>query len=120
MTAPVLAGIGMGPGDPELVTVKAVRVLREADLVLVPVLATGEQGRAEATVRAHVTHGRVTRVPFAPTEGVGMAQREAAGGAPADTAGAAFPGGAPAVAFAPIRDPTLDPTLPYLAATDPP
>ena len=44
MTAPTLIGVGMGPGDPELVTVKAVRVLCEADLVLVPVMATGEQG----------------------------------------------------------------------------
>ena len=32
-----LVGVGVGPGDPELVTVKAVRVLREADLVFVPV-----------------------------------------------------------------------------------
>jgi Precorrin-2 methylase len=31
-----LIGVGVGPGDPELVTVKAVRVLREADAVLVP------------------------------------------------------------------------------------
>ncbi len=46
MSAPALVGVGMGPGDPELVTVKAVRVLREADLVLVPVMATGEQGKA--------------------------------------------------------------------------
>ena len=45
MTAPTLAGVGMGPGDPELVTVKAVRVLNEADLVLVPVMATGEQAK---------------------------------------------------------------------------
>ena len=41
-----LIGVGMGPGDPELVTVKAVRVLHEADLVLVPVLAT--RGRTDA------------------------------------------------------------------------
>ncbi len=34
-----LIGVGVGPGDPELVTVKAVRVLREADVVVVPVLA---------------------------------------------------------------------------------
>ena len=44
MTAPTLIGVGMGPGDPELVTVKAVRVLCEADLVLVPVMVTGETG----------------------------------------------------------------------------
>ena len=37
-----LIGVGVGPGDPELVTVKAVRVLREADVVLVPVLAASE------------------------------------------------------------------------------
>ena len=41
-----LIGVGVGPGDPELVTVNAVRVLREADVVLVPVLATREPGGA--------------------------------------------------------------------------
>ena len=107
MTAPVLAGIGVGPGDPDLVTVKAVRVLCEADLVLVPVMATGERGRAEATVRAHVTHDRITRVPFALTEGAGMAERESAWDAAADTAVAAFTGGASVVAFATIGDPNV-------------
>ena len=47
-----LTGVGMGPGDPELVTVKAVRVLQEAALVVVPVMSVDEVGRAEATVRA--------------------------------------------------------------------
>ena len=32
----MLTGIGVGPGDPELLTLKAVRVLREADVVMVP------------------------------------------------------------------------------------
>ena len=41
-----LIGVGVGPGDPELVTVKGVRVLREADLVVVPVMDLSEQGRA--------------------------------------------------------------------------
>ena len=31
-----LWGVGVGPGDPELLTMKAVRVLREADVVIVP------------------------------------------------------------------------------------
>ena len=117
MTAPVLVGVGMGPGDPELVTVKAVRVLREADLVLVPVMATGEQGRAEATVRAHVTHDRVIRVAFALTEGAGMAEREAAWDGAADAAVAAFEGGASVVAFATIGDPNVYSTFTYLADT---
>ena len=33
-----LVGVGMGPGDPELVTVKGVRVLQDAELVVVPVM----------------------------------------------------------------------------------
>ena len=42
-----LIGVGVGPGDPELVTVKAVRVLREADVVLVPVLVGPDPGATE-------------------------------------------------------------------------
>ena len=55
--SPRLVGVGMGPGDPELVTVKAVRVLREADVVVVPVMDPDDVGRAEATVRAHTDRG---------------------------------------------------------------
>ena len=43
-----LIGVGVGPGDPELVTVKAVRVLREADVVLVPVLRAARPPRAKS------------------------------------------------------------------------
>lgn len=32
----ILYGVGVGPGDPELMTVKAVRVLRESDVVILP------------------------------------------------------------------------------------
>ena len=45
-----LIGVGVGPGDPELVTVKGVNALRAADVVVVPVMDTGERGRAAATV----------------------------------------------------------------------
>lgn len=112
-----LVGVGMGPGDPELVTLKAVRVLHDADLVLVPVMATGEQGRAEATVRAHVRHDRITRVPFALDEGGDPARREALWDAAADAVIAAFRDGAMTVAFATIGDPNVYSTFTYLAAT---
>ena len=38
-----LYGVGVGPGDPELVTKKAERVLREADIVAVPDKGVGEK-----------------------------------------------------------------------------
>lgn len=38
-----LYGVGVGPGDPELMTVKAVRVLREADVVVMPDTCTSDK-----------------------------------------------------------------------------
>jgi len=37
----VLYGLGLGPGDPELVTMKAVRLLRDADMVAYPTAKAG-------------------------------------------------------------------------------
>ena len=31
-----LYGIGVGPGDPELMTIKAVKILKECDVIAVP------------------------------------------------------------------------------------
>lgn len=39
----ILYGVGVGPGDPELITVKAVRILEECDIVAVPQTGEGEQ-----------------------------------------------------------------------------
>lgn len=38
-----LRGVGVGPGDPELLTLKAVRVLREADVIMVPDSQTADK-----------------------------------------------------------------------------
>lgn len=38
-----LYGLGVGPGDPELVTVKAVRILKEADIIAVPDKGSGDK-----------------------------------------------------------------------------
>jgi precorrin-2/cobalt-factor-2 C20-methyltransferase len=113
----------MGPGDPELVTVKAVRVLREADVVVVPVMDTGEVGRAEATVRHHADAAKIVRVVFALNEREDRARREAAW----DAAGARVAellrgsdgaeGDGATVAFATIGDPNVYSTFTYLAHT---
>ena len=116
--SPVLVGVGVGPGDPELVTVKAVRVLESADLVLVPVMGDDVPGRAEATVRAHVTHDRVRRLVFALSDRGGVTeQREEAWDAAGSAAAQAFREGAQTVAFATIGDPNIYSTFSYLAQT---
>jgi precorrin-2/cobalt-factor-2 C20-methyltransferase len=114
-----LIGVGVGPGDPELVTVKAVRVLREADVVLVPVMDTGETGRAEATVRHHLGDDpRIQRAVFALNDRGGLtARRTAAWRQAAEAVRDAFAAGGTTVAFATIGDPNVYSTFTYLART---
>lgn len=59
-----LIGVGVGPGDPELVTARAVRVLTEADTVLAPSTAPDAVGRAESIVRQACPGVAVERLVF--------------------------------------------------------
>jgi precorrin-2/cobalt-factor-2 C20-methyltransferase len=114
-----LVGVGVGPGDPDLVTVKAVHALAEADRVFVPVLSADEMGRAEQTVRAHAGHERIERLVFALNERTDTARRErhwdVAGQRVADYLRAAGP--ATTAVFATIGDPNVYSTFTYLAQT---
>jgi precorrin-2/cobalt-factor-2 C20-methyltransferase len=55
-------GIGLGPGDPELLTRKAARILREVDCIFVPGNTTGRPGLA-ATIIASLDLGRAKLRP---------------------------------------------------------
>jgi precorrin-2/cobalt-factor-2 C20-methyltransferase len=59
-----LLGVGVGPGDPELVTRQALRVLAESDRVVAPSTAVDAVGRAEAIVRQASPGIRMERLVF--------------------------------------------------------
>ena len=61
-----LYGIGVGPGDPELMTLKAKRLIEECDIVAVPVKKEGEGSVALNIARgaASVPEKKVRRILF--------------------------------------------------------
>ena len=61
----MLWGIGVGPGDPELLTLKAVRLLREVD-VIASLAAAGRDRIARAIAAPHLPPGRHELVFAAP------------------------------------------------------
>ncbi|MDG9703642.1 precorrin-2 C(20)-methyltransferase [Streptomyces sp. DH37] len=113
---PRLIGVGVGPGDPDLVTVKGVKALRSASAVVVPVMEDSGTGRAEATVLHYVSRERIVRVVFALNERSDRARREAAWDAAGERVAALLRTHG-TVAFATIGDPNVYSTFTYLAQT---
>lgn len=120
LPTPTLVGVGVGPGDPELVTLKAVATLARADVILVPSTETSgdDAGRAEQIVLAVCPSAsdRLRRIPFsmAQRHGVGT-KRRTSWEASAQAAVEAFEAGVTTVAFATVGDPSVYSTFSYLA-----
>jgi precorrin-2/cobalt-factor-2 C20-methyltransferase len=107
-----LIGVGVGPGDPELVTAQAVRALVEADRVVAPSTAVDAVGRAESIVRQACPTVAVERLPFEMSVGP---QRDSALAAAADRVVDRLDAGEQ-VAFVTLGDPNVYSTFPTLAA----
>ena len=64
-----LYGIGVGPGDPELLTLKAVRLIGYADVIAYPAPADGTESMARAIAAPHIPAGKteiVIETPMIP------------------------------------------------------
>ncbi len=107
-----LVGLGMGPGDPGLVTARTVAELRAADRVLAPSTDLASVGRAEIIVREVAPDVVVERVGFVMELGGGA--RSSALAAAAERVVAALDAGE-RVAFVTLGDPNVYSTFSSLA-----
>lgn len=105
-----LWGVGVGPGDPELLTVKAVRVLREADVVIVPDASSGD--KVALNIAKDYLKGKqiqFVKTPMVRDKAVMNAAHEQA----ADTISALLDDGKQ-VAFLTLGDPAIYSTYMYI------
>jgi precorrin-2/cobalt-factor-2 C20-methyltransferase len=63
-----LYGIGVGPGDPDLITVKALNVLRNVGHIFAASSTKNEYSLALEIVKRHLNSGTVERLPFPMTK----------------------------------------------------
>jgi precorrin-2/cobalt-factor-2 C20-methyltransferase len=105
-------GVGVGPGDAGLLTVRALDVLRSVDRVFAPCTSTESVGRAEAIVRDAAPDVRVERLVFV-MQPDGDARHDAISAAAARVVDCARAG--ERVAFVTLGDPNVYSTFSAVA-----
>ena len=110
-----LYGIGVGPGDPELITLKAVNTLRKVDVVFAAASTKNEASLAQAIAAPHLREGvMIIRLDFPMTRD--EAVLEEAWRANADVVATVLAEGKNA-AFLTLGDPLTYSTFGYLLRT---
>ena len=111
-TLGTLYGLGVGPGDPELLTLKAARILGEAAVVFAASSSKNDYSIAQAIVAPHLRDGAdVVRLPFPMTRDA--AALDAAWAANASAMAEVLASGRDA-AFVTLGDPLLYSTFGYV------
>jgi precorrin-2/cobalt-factor-2 C20-methyltransferase len=118
---PTLTAVGLGPGDPELVTLKGLRAIESADLIFVPRSRDGEESLALRIARPWIddTRQQVITLPLPmtrDTDQLAPAWRSAADTIAANLAASARGTGRDARgAYLLLGDPLLYGTFTYIA-----
>ena len=55
---------GVGPGDPDLITLKALNAARDSDVIIVPRSHDNNQGIAEKIILVHIPNAKIIRLLF--------------------------------------------------------
>ncbi len=108
-----LVGVGVGPGAPDLLTVRALTACRTADRVFSPTMAMDVEGRAESVLRGADPGVEIERLVFAIRRDE-QARAEAHAKAAARVASCLDDG--ERVAFITLGDPNIYSTFHHLAA----
>jgi len=110
-----LYGIGVGPGDPDLLTLKAVKILQKVDVVFAAASTKNEASLALSIARPHLREGaEIVRLDFPMTRD--QAVLDAAWKKNADTV-AGLLGQGKSAAFLTLGDPLTYSTFGYLLRT---